>query len=197
MRTGRLAPYRQRLLAQAEGRVLEIGIGSGLNLPFYSERTTEVVGLEPSPKLLAMACRQPTRVSLTALPGSAEAIPLDDGSVDTVVTTWTLCSIPDVGCALGEMRRVLRAGGQLLFVEHGMAPDGNVHRWQRRLTPAWKRVAGGCHLDRPIRALVTDAGFQIARLDAAYMAGPRAMAFLYEGRAVKAGGGRRGAGGGE
>jgi ubiquinone/menaquinone biosynthesis C-methylase UbiE len=130
MRRRNLAAYRNRVVPAAEGRVLEIGIGSGLNLPFYTRKAEHVIGLDPSPRLLSMA-RQAARPSLGAVEfveGSAEAIPLEDRSVDTVVTTWTLCSIPNAPGSLGEMRRVLKPGGRLLFVEHGRAPDASV-RW--------------------------------------------------------------------
>jgi len=115
--------------------------------------------------------------------GSAEAVPLEDRSVDTVVTTWTLCSIPDPRRALAEMHRVLRPGGRFLFVEHGLAPDPKVRWWQDRITPAWKRVGGGCHLNRAIAQLIEEAGFQFERLDTGYMRGPKPMTFMYEGRA--------------
>ena len=114
--------------------------------------------------------------------GSAEAVPLEDRSVDTVVTTWTLCSIPDPRRALAEMHRVLRPGGRFLFVEHGLAPDPKVRWWQDRITPAWKRVGGGCHLNRAIAQLIEEAGFQFERLDTGYMRGPKPMTFMYEGR---------------
>lgn len=179
MRNGRLVPYRERLIAQAAGRVLEIGVGSGPNLPFYSSRATEVFGLEPHPKLRAMA----TDVGFRVVNGSAEAIPLERASVDTVVTTWTLCSIPNIDVALREMRRVLRPDGQLLFVEHGLAADASVRTWQHRLTPAWKRIAGGCHLDRNMPELIRAAGFDIVQMEAGHMPGPRPMTFMYEGLA--------------
>ena len=115
------------------------------------------------------------------LEGSAEAIPPEDKSVDTVVTTWTLCTIPDAMRALGEMRRVLRPSGQLLFVEHGRSPDASVRRWQDRLTPMWKRIGGGCHLNRAINELIAGSGFRIERLDTGYMKGPKPMTFMYEG----------------
>ncbi len=115
--------------------------------------------------------------------GSAEAIPLQNASIDTVVTTWTLCSIPDAQRALREMYRVLRPGGRLLFVEHGLAPDSNVRRWQNHLTPAWKRLGGGCHLNRAIKALIEDTGFQFERFETGYMRGPKPMTFMYEGSA--------------
>lgn len=113
--------------------------------------------------------------------GSAEAIPLEDESVDTVVTSWTLCSIPDVQRALQEVRRVLKPSGRLLFVEHGLAPEPRVRRWQQRLTPVWRRLAGGCHLDRPVDQLIEEAGLRIEQLETGYMAGPRPMTFMYEG----------------
>jgi ubiquinone/menaquinone biosynthesis C-methylase UbiE len=183
MRSQRLLPYRERAISAAEGRVLEIGIGSGLNLPLYPPRVDEIIGLEPAPRLLAMARDASSRVSppVTLIEGSAEAIPLENNSIDTVVTTWTLCTIPAVSQALGEMRRVLKPGGQLLFVEHGLAPNAGVQKWQDWLTPAWKRIAGGCHLNRPIQSLIEQGGFSIARLEIGYMQGPKPMAFLYLG----------------
>jgi len=185
MRKRELLPYRQRTLEHAQGRVLEIGIGSGLNLPHYDTRAREIVGLDPSPRLIAMTRRLAERhaVPVELIEGSAEAIPLDRHSIDTVLTTWTLCSIPQVSVALAEMRRVLKPGGNLLFVEHGRAPEPSVRSWQDRLTPAWKCVGGGCHLNRPIRELIERAGFSILYLETGYMKGPRPMSFMYEGRA--------------
>jgi ubiquinone/menaquinone biosynthesis C-methylase UbiE len=185
MRNKNLAAYRARVVGAAEGRVLEIGIGSGLNLPFYGGSIEQVIGLDPSPKLLKMARRAARRTSAPVefLEGSTEAIPLTDKSIDTIVTTWTLCSVPDASRALGEMRRVLRTGGRLLFVEHGRAPEPRVRWWQDRLTPVWKRFAGGCHLNRAIGNLIEDAGFRIERLDNGYMRGPKPMTFMYEGSA--------------
>lgn len=184
MRNKQLRPYRERVIGAAEGRVLEIGIGSGRNLQFYRPQVTELLALEPAPKLLTMA-RDALRpgMQVSFIEASAEAIPLDDRSVDTVVTTWTLCSIPDAAMALTEMRRVLRPSGKLLFVEHGMAPDKNVQRWQDWLTPAWKRISGGCHLNRPISAMIESACFRIDRVETGYMSGPKAMTFMYEGSA--------------
>jgi ubiquinone/menaquinone biosynthesis C-methylase UbiE len=186
MRHRRLAAYRGRIVSAAEGRVLEIGIGSGLNLPFYGHGVRQVIGLEPSPKLLAMARRaaDAQAMAIQLIKGSADSIPLDRASVDTVVTTWTLCSIPDGMRALGEMRRVLKPGGRLLFVEHGRAPEPNVVWWQDRLTPAWRCVGGGCHLNRAIADMIESAGFAFDRLETGYMrGGPRAVAFMYEGSA--------------
>jgi ubiquinone/menaquinone biosynthesis C-methylase UbiE len=185
MRQEAMLPFRRRVIGAAEGRVLEIGIGSGLNLPLYGLTVSEVIGLDPSPELLLRArpraAAAPVPVKL--LEGSAEATPLDDASVDTVVTTWTLCTIPDAPRALAELRRVLRPGGALLFVEHGRAPEPDVARWQDRLDPLWRRVAGGCHLNRQIDDLISGSGFQIDALTNARLAGPRTHTFLYEGRA--------------
>ena len=186
MRNRELTPYRQRAISQARGRVLEIGIGSGLNLPLYGSRVNTILGLDPAARLIAMARDAANRsaIPVTLITGSAQAIPIDRGSIDTLVTTWTLCSIPDAGAALQEMRRVLKPSGQLLFVEHGSAPEENVRKWQNRLTPVWKRIGGGCHLNRPIRALIESAGFRIIRLDTGYAKGPRPMTFFYEGCAA-------------
>jgi len=185
MRQRNLAAYRHRVVPAAEGRVLEIGVGSGHNLPFYTQKVELVMGLDPSPKLLSMARRaaRPASIPFGFIEGSAEAIPLEDGSVDTVVTTWTLCSIPDASRSLHEMHRVLKPAGRLLFVEHGRAPEPNVRRWQDRLTPVWKRVGGGCHLNRAIGTLIESAGFQFERIETGYMRGPRPMTFMYEGSA--------------
>jgi ubiquinone/menaquinone biosynthesis C-methylase UbiE len=184
MRNERIAPYRARVVPKAEGRVLEVGIGSGLNLPLYAA-AEHVIGLEPSPKLLAMAKRNAGAVPFSTefVEGSAESIPLADASVDTVLTTWTLCSIPDALRALTEMRRVLKPSGWLLFVEHGRAPDERVRWWQEHLTPIWKPMAGGCRLDRPISDLIGEAGFRIERLDTGYAEGLKPMSFMYEGSA--------------
>ena len=183
MRNSRLSPYRERVISHAEGRVLEIGVGAGANLPLYSDRTSEVLGVEPHPRLLNMASAKEHSVPTALMECSAESIPLEDSSVDTVVTTWTLCTIPDVARALAEMRRVLRPGGQLLFAEHGLSPDRGVRKWQDRLNPVWKSIAGGCHLNRPIAELIEAAGFRISRLDNGYMQGPKPMTFMYEGAA--------------
>jgi ubiquinone/menaquinone biosynthesis C-methylase UbiE len=183
MRNRELAPYRERILSQANGLVLEIGVGSGANLPLYTDRAAEILGLEPHPKLLKMASRKVSPITARLIEASAESIPLDARAIDTVVVTWTLCTIPDVRRALTEMRRVLKPDGQLLFVEHGLSPDGRVRNWQNRLNPIWKRIAGGCHLNRPMRTLIEEAGFRISRLETGYMTGPKPMTFMYEGAA--------------
>lgn len=183
MRNRQLTPFRERTIRLAGGRVLEIGVGSGLNLPLYTDRTTEILGLDPHPRLLAMASEKPRSVPSRLIEGSAESIPLDDASIDTVVSTWSLCTVRDVAAALAEIRRVVKPDGQLLFVEHGLAPENSVQRWQNRLTPLWKRLAGGCHLNRPISSLIENAGFKIAQVQTGYMPGPKPMTFTYEGSA--------------
>jgi ubiquinone/menaquinone biosynthesis C-methylase UbiE len=187
MRQDTFVPYRCRLAAGAEGRVLEIGVGSGLNLPFYASSVTQLIGLDPSSKLLSMArdAAGVAKLPVRLLEGSAEEIPLEASSVDTVVTAWTLCSVPDVVRALAEVRRVLTPSGRLLFVEHGLSPDARVRRWQDRLTPLWKRVGGGCHLNRPIGQLIENSGLRIEQMHTGYMKGPRPMTFMFEGRASR------------
>lgn len=183
LRSSRYVPYRKQVAELASGRVLEIGIGSGLNLPYYTDRVTEVVGLDPEPKLLEMASRKSAGVPVQILQASAEHVPLADCSVDTVTTTWTLCSIPNVSQALREVRRVLKQGGRLLFIEHGRASSQRVRCWQEWLTPAWKRLAGGCHLDRPITDLIRNAGFDIEEIETEYIPGPKPLTFTYRGSA--------------
>ena len=185
MRQRNLADYRRRVIPAATGRVIEIGVGSGFNLPLYGANVKQVIGLDPSPKLLAMARKKlgDTGAAVELIEGSADAVPLEDRSVDSVVTTWTMCSIREVERALHEMRRVLKPEGRLLFVEHGLAPHSGVRWWQDRLTPLWKRIGGGCHLNRPIAALIEGAGFAFERLATGYMRGPKAIAFMYEGSA--------------
>jgi ubiquinone/menaquinone biosynthesis C-methylase UbiE len=186
MRSKRLRPARQRVVGAAEGDVLEIGIGSGLNFPYYGPQTRRVFALEPSPHLIDMARRAAANASVPAafIEGSAEQIPLDAKSVDTVLMTWVGCSIPDIEVALREMRRVLRPGGRLLFVEHGRAPEGNVERWQQRLEPFWLPLSGGCHLTRRIVDQMPAAGFRVEQVDTGYLPGPKVLTFLYEGSAT-------------
>ena len=175
---------RRRLVPLARGRVLEVGMGSGLNIPFYdAEKVERVFGLEPSEGMRRKATPAVQRATFPiewlGLPG--EDIPLEDCSVDTVLLTYTLCTIPDWETAMQQMRRVLRPAGQLLFCEHGKAPDESVRRWQDRLNPIWSRFAGGCQLNRPIDRCIESGGFKIDTIDANYMPGPRPMAFIYSG----------------
>ncbi len=185
MRDKAAAARRSVLVPKATGSVLEIGIGSGLNLPFYTSAVTHVRGVDPSAELLAMARKKidhlPFRVELVC--ESAELLSVDSGSIDTVVMTWVLCGIPNPLAALFEMRRVLKPEGRLLFVEHGRSPDPGVEAWQRRLNPFWKKFAGGCNLDRGIEELIRSAGFRITELHNAYLPGPRPMSYTYEGSA--------------
>ena len=185
MRNKLLRPFRERVAAAAEGRVLDVGIGPGLNLPLYGRGASEIIGLEPSGPLLMRARKNAglAHASVQLIEASAEAIPLDDRSIDTVVMTWTGCSIPDILSALTEMRRVLRPAGRLLFVEHGRSPEARVELWQDRLTPIWRRLSGGCHLNRKTDELVEASGFTIERLETGYIRGPKIMTFLYEGSA--------------
>ncbi len=188
MRGARFLPLRRELAAAARGRVLEIGLGSGLNLPFYDpRRVATLVGIDPSETLLRLARRPAATAPFPVFLARAEAerLPLPARVMDTVVSSWTLCSIPDVAAALAEIRRVLRPGGRFLFVEHGRAADPGIARWQRRLTPLWRPVAGGCHLDRPIADLLREAGFDTPGLETGYMlAGPRLFTYHYRGEAV-------------
>lgn len=180
-----LQPFRERVIAQASGDVLEFGIGSGLNLPLYGHAVRSVVGVEPSAELLRMAAQQIDKaiIPVELINASAEALPMASSSFDSIVTTWTLCTIPNAHLALQEARRVLRPGGTLLFVEHGRAPEASVARWQDRLDDVWGCIAGGCHLNRQIDALIADAGFEIQVMRHDRIAGPRTHTYLYEGQA--------------
>ncbi len=182
-----ITDQRKKIIPQAKGKVLELGIGSGLNLPFYVPKSVACVwGIDPSQTLMDMIPGPPARLSFPVLlmAGSGEQIPLDTHSADTVVVTYTLCSIPNIRQALAEVRRVLKPSGRLLFCEHGQAPDMNITRWQDRLTPLWKTVSGGCHLNRPIAALIRDSGFAIQAMDAGYVSPIRISGFHYRGTAV-------------
>lgn len=185
MRNAEATRYRRKTVPMACGNVLEIGAGSALNLPFYGPQVTRLYALDPSAALLnkARKKRPPAGFPVDFLERSAEAIPLDSRSVDTVVTTWTLCTVPDAAKALREAKRVLKRGGTLLFAEHGHAPDPAVADWQRRLNPLWRRIAGGCNLDRRIDRLIEDAGFEMVELENEYLKGPRPFTYTYRGRA--------------
>lgn len=173
---------REAWIPQARGEVLEVGIGSGLNLQFYSPEVQRVYGVDPSIELQRMARKRVGRIEVEFLSQPVEeALPLEDASIDTVVLTWTLCSIGDPERALGEMKRVLKPSGRLIFVEHGRAPDAGVAQWQDRLTPLWKRISGGCHLNRRIDEIIKGAGFEIPALAAGYIPGPRPMTYTYQG----------------
>lgn len=171
---------RRKIVPLAQGRVLEVGMGPGLNLPFYDRSSVEFVwGLEPSDGMRrkASAAVEATDLDVRWLDLPGEEIPLDDRSVDTVVITYTLCSIADWQRALGQMRRVLKPGGHLLFSEHGEAPDEAVRRWQHRIDPVWARFAGGCHITRPIPKLIESSGFEFVELESAYLPGPKVSSY--------------------
>ena len=185
MRNKEATRYRSELVPRARGTVLEVGAGSGLNLPFYDRRVERLYVLDPSEALLKMARgkarRAPFPVELLACSG--EDIPLADGAVDTVVVTWALCTIPDPAKALREIRRVLKPQGMLLFAEHGLAPHARVRAWQHTLNPGWRRVAGGCNLDRNTADLIRASGFGIVKLDTGYANAPRPLGYMYVGQA--------------
>lgn len=185
MRNKEAARLRAAWVPQAQGDVLEIGIGSGLNLPFYGAQVRRVFGVDPSLALQRMAQRRADGpLNVNFLNQSAEQeLPLPDASIDTIVMTWALCSIPKPAEALRHMRRILKADGQLLFIEHGRSGDRSVVAWQDRFTPMWRRIAGGCHLNRKIDELISAAGFRITGLDTFYTVGPRPMTYTYQGLA--------------
>ncbi|WP_327147546.1 class I SAM-dependent methyltransferase [Nocardia sp. NBC_01329] len=167
-------PLRERVCAGLSGRVVELGFGSGLNVPFYSDAVVSVSAVEPADLGWKISSRRRagTRVPIERAGLDGQSLPFPDSSFDTALSTWTMCTIPDIEAALGEIRRVLIPGGTLHFVEHGLAPDPKVQRWQHRLDPLQQRIAGGCHLDRNIRALVETAGFGIRELEVVRGQGP-------------------------
>jgi len=187
LRSGDFGRIRANVTGDLDGEVLEIGFGSGFNVPYYPATLTKVLAIDPATTGRKLAAQ---RIARCAVPIEfagldAGALPADDGSVDHVLSTWTLCTVPDPALALAEIRRVLRPGGSLHFAEHGLAPDEKVARFQHRFTPVQRRVFGGCHLDRPIDQLVTDAGFELAKLDTYYMPGPRWVGYTFEGVATR------------
>ncbi len=184
MRNKDASRLRADWIPHARGEVLEVGIGSGLNLRYYSPEVRHVYGVDPSVELQRLALLRVAnrRIPVEFLSQSAEApLPLSNASVDTVVVTWTLCSIPNAAQALHEMRRVLKPNGRLIFLEHGRSPDASVVAWQDRLTPLWKRFTGGCHLNRKVDDLIAAAGFAITDLKTGYLSGPRPMTYTYQG----------------
>lgn len=182
------AAIRGRVCADLDGEVLEVGFGSGRNVPCYPAAVTRVLAVDPATagrRLAAgrlAACQVP--VEFIGLDG--QSLPVGAEAVDHVLVTWTLCTIPDVRLALAEIRRVLRPGGALHFAEHGLSPEPGVARWQHRLTPWQRRLAGGCHLDRPIGELIGESGLALTRLKTYYLTGPRPLGYLFEGTARKA-----------
>jgi ubiquinone/menaquinone biosynthesis C-methylase UbiE len=189
LRGKELDRIRARVCAALDGEVLEVGFGSGLNVPHYPPAVRRVRAVDPATagRRLAAGRVAASRVPVEYVGLDGEQLPLEDGSVDHVLTTWTLCTIPHVDRALEEVRRVLRPGGSLHFVEHGLAPQPGVAKWQHRLTPIQKRVLGGCHLDRPIDGLIEGAGLRLTALDTYFARGPKAFTHLFEGTATAAG----------
>jgi ubiquinone/menaquinone biosynthesis C-methylase UbiE len=181
---------RRKVVPRAEGRVLEVGFGAGHNLPYYDASKVERIwALEPASEMRARAAERVSHspIPLEFLDLPSEKIPLDNECADTILITYTMCTIPDVMKALGEMRRVLKTSGRMIFCEHGEAPDEDVKRWQRRITPVWKAIGGGCHVGRPIPKLMRDAGFSIADMETMYLPStPRFAGFNYWGSATKA-----------
>lgn len=179
---------RVKVVPKAAGKVLELGIGGGLNLRFYDPAKVESVsGVDPSAELraVAMSAERPEGLKVDIRKGAAEALPFDSGSFDCVVCTFTLCSVQSPRDALAEAKRVLKPGGRFLYCEHGLAPDAGVAKWQGRLEPMWKAIAGGCHLTRPVTASVADAGFTVASSEAMYLPStPRVLGWSEWGEAV-------------
>lgn len=179
---------REKVVPMAEGLVLEVGIGSGLNIPFYdTAKIDKIIGLDPSEELNRMASKvaEKSGVPVEFMVSGAESIPLPDNHVDTVLVTFTMCTIPDVASANKEMLRVLKPGGKMIFCEHGLAPDAGVSKWQDRLDPIWGKIAGGCHLNRNIPSLIEDAGFNIDSMEQMYLPStPKFAGYNYWGTAV-------------
>lgn len=178
---------REKVVPLASGDVLEIGAGSGLNLPYFdSDKVSRLFALEPSVEAWSIAEDKVRTMSFPVdfLEAPAESIPLASGSVDSILVTYTLCTIPEAEKALAEMRRVLRDGGQLIFCEHGLAPDPGVSKWQDRINPIWKPLAGGCHLNRDIPSIIRSGGFEVRTMETMYLPGPKPMTFNYWGTAV-------------
>jgi len=180
-----ITQQRKKVVPLASGRVLEIGIGSGLNLPFYdAQKVRHVWGLDPNEDMWNLAGPRNVGFDVEYLQASAEEIPLADGSADSIVVTYTLCSVAKASEALKDMRRVLKPGGELIFCEHGASPEPSVRRWQERLNPIWQKAAGGCRLDLQIPRLLEQGGFKIHDMDTMYIQGPKFASYNYWGTAV-------------
>lgn len=181
-------PLRARAAAALCGDVLEIGFGSGRNVEAYPDEVRRVLAVDPQPEARRMAAARVARsrvpISYVSL-GEDETLDLDDASVDHALSTFTLCSVADAAVTLGEVRRVLRPGGSVHFLEHGRSPEPRVARWQDRLTPLQRRFVGGCHLNRPIDRLLADAGFEVTQMRHYYLQAPRPSGYMYEGVATR------------
>jgi ubiquinone/menaquinone biosynthesis C-methylase UbiE len=183
----RMASLRPQTLAKARGETLEIGFGGGLNLPFYPAAVTHLTAVDVNPGMDKLARKvvadSALKVDLRVING--EELPFADRSFDTVVSTWTLCSIEKIDKALAEVRRVLRPDGRFIFIEHGLSPDTKVQKWQHRLNPLQKKLAGNCHLNRPIRTLIENQGFKISELNEYYLENtPKYVGYFYQGSAL-------------
>ncbi len=182
-----IALERQKVVPQAEGVVLEIGIGPGLNLEYYNpERVTQVIGVDPSASFLALGAErhETSCVPLKIIEAPAEDLPIAAATIDTAVITYTLCSVDDPAAALREVKRVLKPGGRALFLEHGLATDARVASWQQKVNPIWRRLAVGCNLNRPVAQLFDDAGFRLTRVEYYYLEGkPKALGYISAGEA--------------
>lgn len=183
-----IGKIRQRVASGLSGEVLEIGFGSGLNVPYYPPTVRRVRAVDPATvgrKLAAgRVAASPVPVEYVGLDGAS--LPVDADSIDHVLVTLTICTIPDIDSALREIHRVLRPGGEMHFAEHGLSPDPKVAKWQERLTPVQRRWAGGCHLNRPIDRLIQQAGLTVSRMDNFYLRGPKPLGYMFEGLATKA-----------
>lgn len=183
MRQKPITSVREKLIPMATGNVLEVGFGPGMNLPFYGDEVRNLVALDPSEELRAIASESIAafKKPFEFIGGQAEDMPFEDRQYDSIVCTWTLCSATDPVRALGEMRRTLKPGGVLIFAEHGQAPDSSVQRWQAVLNPLWKRIAGGCNLNRPTLRLLESAGFRLGQTESSYLPGPRPLTYTHRG----------------
>ena len=180
-----ITKQRRKVVPLAQGRVLEIGFGTGLNIRFYDPaKVQHVWGLDPSLKMWKMAATQSVPFGVEFIQASAESIPLDAGSADTILVTYTLCSVSNIIESIKDMRRVLKPGGEIIFCEHGAAPDENVRKWQERLNPLWSKIAGGCNLNRSIPTLIEQGGFRIRAMDTMFLPAWKPAAFNYWGTAA-------------
>ncbi len=182
-----MTELRSRYVSQATGKVLEIGIGSGLNLRHYGADVESITGVDPAAELTEKAKQRASEISapVEVLGISGESLDLDNNAFDSIVCTWTLCSIPNPYRAVDEMRRVLKPGGKLIFVEHGRSDEAHIAKWQRRIEPLWKVIGGGCHLTRRADELLADGGFNITQQETGYQPGPKVAAFMLHGMAEK------------
>tara|TARA_Y100001934_G_scaffold273734_1_gene364534 strand:- start:272 stop:898 length:627 start_codon:yes stop_codon:yes gene_type:complete len=180
---------RAQIIPRVHGRVLEIGIGSGLNFNFYNfDKVTEVIGVDPAASSIALAKSRAKDLNskISFIETTAESIDLESSTFDNVVIGYSLCTIPKPMKALSEAYRLLKPSGSLFFMEHGLAPEPNIQKWQHRITPVWKKIAGGCNLNRNIEELILSGGFEFRELNKKYIKGPKIASYLYYGEAPKA-----------